>query len=486
MTRFRKIAGKALATLGVAGLAVAGASGVALAADGWPEADEQGSIQIHKTANDEDKTDLEGVVFSATLLGVQDGENCVALDLTTQDGWKTANEAITKYNKFFQDSTTKPGHPGGPTAAEALAAAELCEAAGAETLGATGTDGLTQAKTVGKGLYLIQETSAGANVITKAAAPFIVAVPYPDFEANEDGPVKWVYEVVANAKNELTEPGTPDKTVNGTNEGGNWKPGAVQEWTITATVPKSEAGYESIAITDIPGGLTFEEFVSIKMGDVELKYTVSGNTATLDEDSLAKVNAAAKTDPVVLTVVVKTSVPTDYAGGALNNKATLNLNGKPGEPGGKDVTVWGQLKIEKVDKAGKPLTGAEFSVWPAANGACELPAPADALTQVKENELKTLWIYNGPASDASYSKDYCVLETKAPAGYVIDNKPHKVTVTVDATTVVTIDKVVNVPTEGPELPTTGANGTLLMTIGGVALMALAGGAYMVTRRKSAN
>ena len=489
MTRFRRVVGKALATLGVAGLAVAGAAGVALADDNdaaaWPGAGDQGTIQIQK--KDTDQNNLEGVVFSATLLGVQDGENCVALDLTTQDGWKTADTAIKKYNTFFQNSDPKPGAPGGPTAAAALAAAGLCEFGTAETLGATGTDGLTAAKTVDKGLYLIQETSAGANVITKAAAPFIVAVPYPEF--GEDGTVTWKYDVLANAKNELTTPEIPDKVVDGENVGGAWEPGAVQEWTITATVPEATTDYESIAITDIPGGLTFEGFVSIEMGDEELGYTLSddGFTATLDADSLAEVNKAAKNGPVVLTVVVKTSVPENYAGGALNNKATLNLNGKPGEPGGTDVTVWGALKIEKVDQKGNPLTGAEFSVYPAeANGTCAATAPDDAITGVKAEELKTLWIYNGLVSEAEYSKVYCVLETKAPAGYVIDETPKPVTVTFDGTVVVTTETVVNVPTEGPELPTTGASGTLLMTVGGLGLIALAGGVYMVTRRKVTN
>lgn len=485
MTRFRKIAGKALATLGVAGLAVAGAAGVALADDndGWPGANDTGTIQIHK--KDTKGNDLGGVVFSATLLGVQDGEDCVALNLTTQDGWKTANDAITKYNKFFQDATITPGHPGGPTAAAALAAAGLCEAGTAETLGATGSYGLTTAKTVDKGLYLIQETSAGANVITKAAAPFIVAVPYPEF--GEDGKVTWNYNVLANAKNELTTPETPDKVVEGENVDGAWKPGALVQWTITATVPKTVTDYESIAIKDVPeAGLEFVRFVSIKTGETDLGFDFDGTTATLNSAALATVNGLAKNGDVTLTVVVETRVPDNYAGGTLNNQAELVLNGKPGEPGGEDVTVWGQLKIEKVDKAGKPLTGAEFSVWPLVGEECALPAPADALTQVKENELHTLWIYNGPVSDAAYSKDYCVLETKAPAGYVIDNEPHKVTVTVDGTTVVTVDTVVNVPTEGPELPTTGASGTLLMTVGGLGLIALAGGVYMVTRRKVTN
>jgi LPXTG-motif cell wall-anchored protein len=49
-----------------------------------------------------------------------------------------------------------------------------------------------------------------------------------------------------------------------------------------------------------------------------------------------------------------------------------------------------------------------------------------------------------------------------------------------------VQKIANTQQDHPNLPLTGANGELLMTIGGAALLLLGGGAYLVTRRRSSD
>lgn len=63
------------------------------------------------------------------------------------------------------------------------------------------------------------------------------------------------------------------------------------------------------------------------------------------------------------------------------------------------------------------------------------------------------------------SRDFCVYETKAPAGYEIKDAVQKI----------------NPQTEGPGLPVTGSTGAIILGILGVALVG--GGAVLVTRSR---
>lgn len=156
---------------------------------------------------------------------------------------------------------------------------------------------------------------------------------------------------------------------------------------------------------------------------------------------------------------------------------------------GDASTQWGQaeiLKHQKDDKT-KTLEGAKFSVFNSVNDMCSGDLGA-ALTVNGETEfasgangivtIEGLWISN---DSTSASRVYCVVETVAPVGYVLDAAPKLITVTAGATATVELE-VANTPVSGPILPMTGANGTFWFTVGGIALIVIAGGGLLLVRR----
>jgi len=83
------------------------------------------------------------------------------------------------------------------------------------------------------------------------------------------------------------------------------------------------------------------------------------------------------------------------------------------------------------------------------------------------------------------SRTYCVVEVAPPAGYILDNTPHAVVVKAEETaTTGAVIQVANVPVPGPVLPLTGAEGTTMFTLAGLALVAIAGGGFLVRRARA--
>jgi LPXTG-motif cell wall-anchored protein len=214
----------------------------------------------------------------------------------------------------------------------------------------------------------------------------------------------------------------------------------------------------------------------------------------------------------VITVVFKAKVlKVTVTGGIANGPGT----GKPGEPGygsefnGKIVpptqtpyTYWGQLQVTKVVKGNtsQKLANAEFALSAKpATGDCPATAPAaadavatgtsDANGVVQWNSIPSsplgLFVANSntdPNPD-DFSKDYCLYETKAPAGYVLDASAKSVTIK-PGTDHVNTFTFEDPQQNHPNLPLTGAAGTAMMTLGGIALMAAGGGAYAISRKRS--
>lgn len=131
--------------------------------------------------------------------------------------------------------------------------------------------------------------------------------------------------------------------------------------------------------------------------------------------------------------------------------------------------------------------------------ACAPEAGNQTVVSAKESLVLTVWFYgpriprttpsplglfvanssNGALTNPS--KDYCLYETKAPAGYT---GAAVKTVNVKAgTTAISNVSVTNTQKEGPKLPLTGAQGTLLMVVGGLVLVAAGTGAVVATRKR---
>ena len=146
------------------------------------------------------------------------------------------------------------------------------------------------------------------------------------------------------------------------------------------------------------------------------------------------------------------------------------------------------IKVDKCDSSteNKKLAGATFDLYKAeANGNVTIPH-----TDVKGTKMETLTTDgNGAAQFKKYEAngdnfDYYLIETKAPSGYNLLPNAVKVNFTeanVNRNTGIYTVKVTN--STGLQLPVTGDRGTLIMTIGGIMLMASAVALLAAARRR---
>lgn len=494
MTKKRESLRRLASGLGALALAVVGTVAFAgPASAGYPAPDGTGSLTIHKhvenaqsTAGNPAGAPLAGVQFSVQQVGT--GDPCVAIDLSTPAGWQAVKAAIDGFN----DTT------GALPAGYCLI--------GTPTLVTTGADGQTPALTGLDGLYVVKEVDPGPNLISMPAAPFLVTVPMPvpgDLTANPATVDSWDYSVDAYPKNVLTTT-TPTKTVATENVDAAVTPGAVVPWTVTVPIPVAAFPYNTITVTDVPAdGHTFTAFGDVELNGTPLAgpsgavpdYTVSGSTITLTAAGLAKVNALVTgpdADKATLTIDLTTTVTGDVVG-PIVNKANVTLNGQT-TPTTEPETIWGKLSITKhvAGNVAETLQGAEFAVYVKTEATCaasvESPAlPVTTLTTSVDGVYTSvaLWIANAQADDTTpYTKAYCVVETKAPAGYLLDPAPREVVLSTETATDVVNYNFPNTPPEGPELPMTGAQGTMLLSVLGLALVAVAGGGFLVRRART--
>ena len=446
MTVFRKVAGKALATLGIAGLAVAGLAGAAFANGQTPplntiNPEAVGSLTVHKKVGTKDENiPLNGVGF--TLYKCDN-------DLADENDW--AN--LTCVNPTKVDD-------------------ELF----------TATDGTVTFPNLAVGLYQVKETTLPTGVNT-AIPDFLVTIPYPDKDAGT-----WEYNVDVYPKNEIE--GEGKKEVTGVN-------GHTSSYKLTSPVLGSVSSEDSEGLPASSTSVTLTD----NIGECMTNLTNVKGVAIVDGVRTDLTGVEVSSEDSVYTISYSWTQG-DYPAGTVfeftyNTTVKADLTECDGvvensSSWGKDDTYWGKVDLTKVDAKNKEaLDGAEFALYA---GAC--PTTAEELTGDPVEEHATV---NGAWESAWYlvgtgnanetdTVAYCVVETKAPTGYVLpEYKDRNWTVNLGAGAQ-SVNGGVAIPNtqqEGPELPTTGASGTVLMVAGGVGLVALAGGLYLVTRRKTA-
>lgn len=417
-------------------------------------------------------TPISGVGF--TLYEV------VGIDLTTEAGWDAAGALSSKL-------TNECTIPAGFTPAVSF---------GASKAGLTNTDGLVSFSNQTLGAYVVCETTPPKGAIT-AAKPFLVTLPLPGDTAAQP----WIYDVFAYPKNVMTgvtkdvtkvEPSVTDTKV---------------KFDVTVEVPGSTAAMPltKFWITDkIDSRLTVEDVV-VSLGGKTLTtgFTAEvGNDNTLavkfDEAGLGMLKLNANKNVVV---TINATVKGGAAGlGKITNTAHNELgfgNEESSVPSNEVHTNWGGFSILKYAKGseGATLQGAEFSLFAGtvADGKCQ-PAKADntVIASVKTDahgKASFPALFLGDSDDASKPAAttgcFALVETKAPAGYTLLKDPVAVTVNATATGEFPIITVENTKKAAVELPLTGAAGQVLLTLGGVAAVAIAGGLMLVRRRNQA-
>ena len=474
-----------------------------------------GSITIHKYVKDanngttagnglEDTSDhgtpLDGAKFKI--------ERLTTVDLTTQAGW----EKLAGYNGNVD-----------------TAKADGVEDAGEKT---TAGGGLATFSGLKLGAYVVTETETPAGYV--GAKPFIITVPmtHPT-ELN-----KWVYDVHAYPKN--SKAGI-EKTVA---DADTPAIGSAISYTIKSDIPAAEAldFYDVVDQYDkrveLPEAKVALKIIDGKTGEVALvkdtdykliaadgtdgktkfwtaEFTAAGRAKLIDnrKDDNTKVQ-------MDLSGTVKDKVEAD---GLFKNKAVLLPNAPsngwkpnsgtvppPDYPNSEVVSKFGKVKITKVSSVEdtKKLEGAEFEVYKCT--------PQSTPTKNFDSVDATLDKKLSPAGKETYATDangeviidglrnndwennaavaeadrgwYCLVETKAPAGFELQTRPIAFQVLESNSTAdneYTLNTTVkDVPKNGGfNLPLTGAAGVGVLIGAGALLVGGSGAIALANKRR---
>lgn len=519
-TTGRFIAAGVAAALGALGLAA-----TAVAADpeyGNIDPGASGSIIVHKHLNGDGTqghADGSGAEGANTVAGVQfTAYRIKEIDLTQGTtaqggGWKTLNELVVP-----ESACADPANPSLPGfGLVAAGTSPDTDAQGEATIG-----GLAVAA------YLVCETKTPAN-IAERALPFVVSIPFPDTSEQVGGSTtnKWLYDVNVYPKNKTL---SVNKSVNAPEGPGL---GSTVTFPVTTNLPALAAGsyYTFFEVEDeFDSRLTAPTVQSITAGATTLTqgadYTVvtAGQkvTAVFTTAGLAALKEAGASEAVV-TYSAKASGVGD---GQLLNSAKQysgtqyaanqpDAIARPADALANTTntvsTAWGDAVLLKYDadkqEAGRTgLQGAEFQVFESANptaAQCGADKKAgaqpisvngqDTFVSDAEGVVTIPGLY---VSDEAFAADaasfvtaqttrcYVIVETKAPQGYVLDSEPKELTVTAGTTAESTYAlEIGNHKQLIPGLPLTGANGALLLTIGGAVLILLAVGTTLIGHRR---
>ncbi|HLS02356.1 MAG TPA: SpaH/EbpB family LPXTG-anchored major pilin [Beutenbergiaceae bacterium] len=448
--RLRRLAAGAAVAFMAAGLT--GIAGHAEPLPGDINPDAEGALTVHKYdgakgSDGGDGTPIDDTSgFGNALREVEFTLIQIDVDLLTSEGWQEVE-----------------GYYSNPGSAPTVS--------GTEKTATTNASGEAFFTGLPVGAYLVTETNSGPNLITEPAAPFIVTIPLP----HDDG---WLYNVHVYPKNVVGDTPEPTKTVGDPDN--EVLPGSLVEWTITAEVPPSALGYDEFILEDVlSSGLEFVEWAEISLGShvfvEDDDYTVSadGSTVTFTKDGRAELSKGGTLSATLVTKVLRAGIHA--------NKATITVDGNE-IPTGQPTTNWATLKVVKFNEDNRDdlLEGAEFNVVDSTTG----DVIGTLTTDGNGTDSITIWVGN----NEDVTRDVKLVETKAPNGYVLPANPTvwegTLTAGEDAEASIKIAEVPNHKPEGPELPLTGAQGALWMTIIGLGLIGLGSAAVGIRRSRS--
>ena len=331
------------------------------------------------------------------------------------------------------------------------------------------------------------------------STPFIVSLPYTNADGNG-----WNYNVTVKPKNKAS--GVTKKVIDADKNVGD-----TIDYVVSGDVPVIPQGetLQRFRITDtldtenleeIKAQVALSDGTPLAGGDYTLTVNQNTGEVALDIINLDKLSrlAAGTTVDLTITAKVKTLEGTD---GIAVNKARQFVRypnqDKDTETESNEVkSYWGQVKVVKTEEGtDAPLKGAEFELY-----SCEgTETRADQLQNKISIDNTSKWTTDDKGnviidgihvtdienhSDA-INKHYCLVETKAPRGFVATNEVHAFQLTsakdqLDPKTPVQYEaQIKNKRSDMPQLPLTGGMG--IGILGALAVL-VAGGALWFARR----
>lgn len=275
------------------------------------------------------------------------------------------------------------------------------------------------------------------------------------------------------------------------------------EVNLMADVPLEDRGKYILTIHDQMDDelvLDLESFV-VMIGDTELalmdEYTIAYDVShnedgtcdfeiTLDLVDLYKMGVITDEDienATPITVTYTATLKEEVTAGAYLNTAWVTYPEGESQKDTVTVKTYG-IDIFKYDQAigvdgeNAGLANAVFALY----GEDDVTVAEDGTVTVNEGADPILTVTSGENGHVIINGldegIYYLVETKAPEGYVQSTTPLKVTIPDDADETTYL---VNVNFANAQVPHTGGAGTLMYTIGGAAIILLAGALLLVSR-----
>ena len=537
---FRKLLAAACALTLLGGM---GAAATANAASDAPwdaaNATKTGSINIYKlkdgTAVDPDHSKIDpntldskaavpGAEFTVTpVTEVKVGDAKKPVDLKTFEGWKNISKVISGLNTNPEDTT-------------------LYTLGTAEAPQTTGTDGKAVFSNLKIGLYKVVETKVPAGYT--GTTTFFMTI--PQVTGSDSANAKYKYDVNVFPKN-TDAAKTLGKTLeDGSFVGAGDTADYTITAATTTVAKKGDNGYvakdftdyaifddaPNAAYSDIAVAAVKEVYVGttkLEQGD----YTVSTITAEDPGDKFSKGLAAKHTriivkfedgglkkiataknndESVKVSMKVSLTLKATDLPDTVTNKAGYVPGYNPDTPGvptpdpvtpptptpdnptppGTVVTKFGNFQIKKVaaENNATPLENAEFLAFADPDKAKACAADTARTDTNCKNEASVIELKSSTgglttAKKVKLGSKFYVVETKAPAKYVLSGEVTEVTATdASATTPVVIENVLS-SDSGTwfNLPKTGAIGVGIFALLGAGLVAGGTTMHMRSRRR---
>lgn len=374
---------------------------------------------------------------------------------------------------------------------------KACDAAAVSTPVTTKTfsasDVTLDFSTTEPGVYYFKWTGTPAGVDSKIISNSVISLPYYK-EGKEGKDSNWVnsYTGTISAKVEDSTPTVSKKIENSDIDDSNTTAAIGSDVTFTLTADKVGSSTEKAKmykLTDtMSAGLTYKEVKEVKVGTTVVSaadYTVTQNGQTVDIEFASSYlsngdSAFYKADKVYVTYVatVNTAALISIAGELKPNTNHVDLHytnnmNVDSDITGNTVNVYTfTLNVGKVDgnNTTKTLPNATFKL------TSDTDTTGTTLTTGEDGSVTFTGLKAGT---------YYVEETVAPEGYNINSKKFEITISTQG--IVTGDNVTDnklVVSDFPlSVPQTGGAGTVMFTIGGIALIACAGVLFFVVMRK---